>query len=269
MSEATGRRQGIFRVVDSHFGVLVEHGVDDVDEGLVAVEQAVPAGEEVALQPALAQVLRQHLHDPSAACQVLVGGEDLRVPGALGHVEDGRQAVGVGLVGAHDPEVGLVGGHHVTQEPSQDAGRLGGRRAGGGHVHGVVAEVGQDERAEQLSAVGVRAGAHAQVAGGHRAEDLRGRAAVGAEQLLGAVGAHPLLQHRQVGGFSRTADSGTWWERQVLSTGRPSTSLGPVQPLGVRRMIIGWRPAAMSSKTASRVSAISLCMTAGSSPSTV
>src|SRR5450756_2493966 len=31
--------------------VLVEHRVDDVDEGLVAVEEAVPAGQEVALQP--------------------------------------------------------------------------------------------------------------------------------------------------------------------------------------------------------------------------
>ena len=37
--------------------VLVEHRVDDVDERLVAVEEAVPAGEQVALEPALAQVL--------------------------------------------------------------------------------------------------------------------------------------------------------------------------------------------------------------------
>jgi hypothetical protein len=38
-------------------GVLVEHRVDDVYERLVAGEQAVPAGEEVDLQPALAGVL--------------------------------------------------------------------------------------------------------------------------------------------------------------------------------------------------------------------
>ncbi len=42
-------------------------------------------------------------------------------------------------------------------------------------------------------------------------------------------------------GLSRTSASGTWWARQVPSTGRPSTSRGPVQPLGVRRMIIGRR----------------------------
>jgi hypothetical protein len=33
--------------------VLVEHRVDDVDERLVAAEQAVPAAEQVALEPAL------------------------------------------------------------------------------------------------------------------------------------------------------------------------------------------------------------------------
>ena len=38
-------------------GVLVEHRVDDVDERLVAVEQPVPAGQQVALQPPLAEVL--------------------------------------------------------------------------------------------------------------------------------------------------------------------------------------------------------------------
>jgi len=38
--------------------VLVEHRVDDVHEGLVAVEQAMPAGEDVALEPALAQCAR-------------------------------------------------------------------------------------------------------------------------------------------------------------------------------------------------------------------
>ena len=42
---------------------LVHHRVDDVDEGLVAVEQAVPPAQDVPLEPALARVLREHLHD--------------------------------------------------------------------------------------------------------------------------------------------------------------------------------------------------------------
>ena len=37
------------------------------------------------------------------------------------------------------------------------------------------------------------------------------------------------------------AATGTWWERHVPSTGRPSTFSGPVQPFGVRSTIIGQR----------------------------
>ena len=44
-------------------GVLVEHGVDDVDEGLVGGEEAVAAGEHVAFEPAFEGVLAEHLHD--------------------------------------------------------------------------------------------------------------------------------------------------------------------------------------------------------------
>ena len=48
-------------------GVLVEHRVDDVRERLVGVEEPVPAGEEVALEPSEQRVLRQHLHDAAVA----------------------------------------------------------------------------------------------------------------------------------------------------------------------------------------------------------
>lgn len=37
---------------------LVDHGVNDVNEWLVAVQQAVTATEDVTFQPALAGVLR-------------------------------------------------------------------------------------------------------------------------------------------------------------------------------------------------------------------
>jgi hypothetical protein len=42
--------------------VLVEHRIDDVDERLVAVEESVPPGEQVALKPPLALVLAEHFH---------------------------------------------------------------------------------------------------------------------------------------------------------------------------------------------------------------
>ena len=84
--------------------MLVEHRVDDVDERLVAVEQAVAAGEQVALEPALAEVLGQHLHHPPVGREVIVAVAQLGVPGAVGHLEHGRQPVGRRLVGTHDPE---------------------------------------------------------------------------------------------------------------------------------------------------------------------
>src|SRR6185436_21035803 len=45
------------RNVTAHFqpfGVLVEHRIDDVDESLIAGEESVPTGEQIALEPALA-----------------------------------------------------------------------------------------------------------------------------------------------------------------------------------------------------------------------
>ena len=53
--------------------------------------------------------------------------------------------------------------------------------------------------------------------------------------------------------------SGTWWERNEPSAGRPSTSLGPVQPLGVRSTIIGQRgrPRSPPSRARLWISAIS------------
>ena len=56
------------------FGVLVEHRVDDVDERLVAGEEAVPAGQQIAFEPALALVLAEHLHDPAVGGEVVVPG---------------------------------------------------------------------------------------------------------------------------------------------------------------------------------------------------
>jgi hypothetical protein len=54
------------------FGVLVEHGVDDVDEGFVAGEKAVAAGEEVAFEPALAEMLGEDFEDAAVGGEVVV-----------------------------------------------------------------------------------------------------------------------------------------------------------------------------------------------------
>ena len=87
------------------FGVLVEHRVDDVDEGLVAREEPVPAGQQVAFEPALAEVFAQHLHDAAFAGEMDVIGLDPLHPDAVGHLEDGVEPVRGRLVRADDAEV--------------------------------------------------------------------------------------------------------------------------------------------------------------------
>ena len=53
----------------------------------------MPAGQQIAFQPALAEMLAQHLHDAAVARQVNVVGLDPLHPDAVGHLEHGVEAV--------------------------------------------------------------------------------------------------------------------------------------------------------------------------------
>jgi len=66
------------------FRVLVEHRADEVDEGLVAREQPVAPGEEVALEPALAQLLAQDFHHAAVGSEMDVAVTDRFHPGTVG-----------------------------------------------------------------------------------------------------------------------------------------------------------------------------------------
>ena len=103
-------------------GVLIEHRVDDVHERLVGVEQPVPAGQQIAFEPALALVLAQHLHHAALAAP------DGRRPGCvsaiplpLGRLEHVAQPVRDGLVRAEEAEVArlLIGLDDIAQEASR------------------------------------------------------------------------------------------------------------------------------------------------------
>ena len=180
-------------------GVLVEHRVDEVDERLVAVEQPVPPGEQVALQPALAQVLRQHLGDAADLGDALVDRRRLAEELPVRGLEHRLQAVRRGLVRGHHPEVVRVHPDHVAQPRAEHRGGADRARAGLGDVDGVVREVGQPQVAQQLAAVGVRGGAHPlRALGGERAQ-RRDQPALAVEQLVRPVRPQPLLQLGAVG----------------------------------------------------------------------
>ena len=113
-------------------GVLVEHRVDDVDERLVAGEEAVPAGQQVALQPALALVLAEHFHDAAVGAELVVLRIDLGHVAAIGDLEHVLPAVRVVLVRTEQAEVLAlqVQLHHVAQELAHTPRRLGRGRPG-------------------------------------------------------------------------------------------------------------------------------------------
>src|ERR1035437_4848277 len=179
-------------------GVLVEHRVDDVDEGFVAVEHAVAAGQQVALEPALALVLGEDLHDPTVDGEdVVIGvfGDHFGAPGLAGHLEDRLEAVRGRLVGSEHPEVVDVPGHDVADERAGHEGRLARRAARLGNVHGVLAEVRHDQIAEEQPAIGVRVGAHSVLTVRGKRRELGPEGALLVEQLLWLVAAHPGLEH--------------------------------------------------------------------------
>ncbi len=160
----------------------------------------MPPGEEVALQPALAEVFGEHLHHATVVGEVFVGGQGSGLPRLAGGVVEGVEPVGGGLVGADHAEVPAPGGrgHDALQEAAEHLGRFVEGGAGPVDGHGVVREIGQREVAQEPPAVGVRGGAEAGLALGHTGEDLRGGAAFAVEQFLRPVGAQPGFQLPQV-----------------------------------------------------------------------
>ena len=126
--------------------MLRDHGVHDADERLVAVEEAVPPGEEIALQPALTQMLGQgRIHHPPIVGEAgICLRVDLVGPAAAAGLEHLLQAIGGRLVRPEDAEVppGQVPGHQVPHIAAQNGHVLRLHRTGLGHLLGVLPKVG-------------------------------------------------------------------------------------------------------------------------------
>src|SRR5919199_4744134 len=89
-------------------GVLHHHRGGNHAERLVGRKETVATREQVALEPALTQMLAQDLHHPAGRRDVVVYRERLADEAAVLDLEDGAEPVRVGLVRAQEPEVGLV-----------------------------------------------------------------------------------------------------------------------------------------------------------------
>src|ERR1700750_1953701 len=93
-----------------------------MNECLVAIEQSVSASEQVTLEPALALVLAQNLHDLAAWRQEVVIASRLREPLALRGLEHGLQAVGYCFIGPEQPKIARLGirFEHIPDEMPED-----------------------------------------------------------------------------------------------------------------------------------------------------
>lgn len=100
------------------FAVLVNHGVDDVDEWLVAVKQTMATRKNVAFQPTLTSVLTEHLHHTTVhdeISSVLVLVKVLSHPDLLACLVDLAKFVRLCLIWAKNTEVCHVLSNDISE----------------------------------------------------------------------------------------------------------------------------------------------------------
>ncbi len=188
---------GQFRRDLQPLGVLAEHRVDDANEGLVAVEQPVPPGQQISFQPTLALVLAEHrVEHASGRREEFIILDFPGVPLTIGDFKNRAQEIRECLIGTEDAEITLVliqlG--HVAQKLTQHERVLAVDGAGRRHIHRVDVEVRHAQVAEQKAAVGVGIGTHPPVALRRQLGQFRHETAIFIEQLLGLVAFHPAFK---------------------------------------------------------------------------
>jgi hypothetical protein len=168
---APGQLLGVLEPLD----VLDGHRRGHHGERLVGREHAVPAAEEIPLQPPGAQVLGEDLHDPAVRGDLLVGRLDRCLEAPVGRLEHRLQPVARRLVRTEQPEraAAVVGDVRRIHVPHQVAHRAGALVDGDPALDGqrVAAQLLDGEVLQEPSAVSKRGGRHSLVAvGGERAQ---------------------------------------------------------------------------------------------------
>src|SRR5579875_4164119 len=99
--------------------MLVVHGVYDVGECLVRVEEAMPASEDIALKPAFKRVFAEHLHDTavgSDVCSISVLRFNRGHPGLEACLVDILELIRRILIWAKQTKAAHVTPHYVPQK---------------------------------------------------------------------------------------------------------------------------------------------------------
>src|SRR5450759_789440 len=147
-------------------GVLDRLRRRDHGERFVSRIQAVATGEEVALEPTLAQMLAQDLHHPAIRRDVIIDVENSPDETSLLHLEDVSEPIGIGLVRTKKSKIRgvLVFDEDVTHHLPQLSCRLppdGSRQT---DIDGILAEIRNTEGNEKAATIRVRIRPHAAVA---------------------------------------------------------------------------------------------------------
>ena len=102
--------------------MLIEHRVDDVNEGLVTRKETMPSRQQVAFQPALALVLAEDFHHAAVRAELVVFRINLGHVAAVGHLQHVLPPIRVVLVRTEETEVSAlhIQLHHVAEKPAHD-----------------------------------------------------------------------------------------------------------------------------------------------------
>ena len=164
------------------------------------------SGQQITLEPALAQVLAEHLHDAALGRQVVVVLVGRQLPAAIGLLEHRLEPVRRCLIRAEQAErsaVVLVGvvAVDVAHQLAEHLGGLVGECAGGLDVQGVGLQRRDLEGDQGAAAVGVRRRTHPQLTPGCQVGEVVDECTRLVEQVVRLVRPQPFLEQGEVFGI--------------------------------------------------------------------
>src|SRR5271165_6636520 len=169
------------------------------------------AGQQIALEPALALMLAEHGVQYAALWrQKLIIVDFAAVPLAIGDLKDIAKQVRKRLVRTENAEVPLVlvEARDIAKEFAEHQRVLCADRAGRRDGHRVVAKVRHLQIAQKNSAVGMRVGAHTARALRRKFGELGLQRSVGVEELFRLVALHPAFQELDMVGMRGVNEQG-------------------------------------------------------------
>ena len=181
--------------------MLVEHRIDEMDEGFVAGKQSMPSGQQIAFQPALAGMLGKNFHHPAVRGKMVVVIAGFEHPGSGGSFQYRAKSVGGRLVGAEQPEIVDVLQHHVPEQIAHHPGCFRDDIPGFPDLHFVVPEIRHPEVLQQHAAVCLRVRTHAAIPFGGELLQFRSQFSVFVEKRLRPVGFHPGFEQFEMPGI--------------------------------------------------------------------